>query len=198
MLYKRRPLVLVHGLWNDSRLFTQLIKLLDQTGIPILAPSLPHRFGRRSLIPLADQLGVYIHEAFGPDTSIDLLGFSMGGLICRIWLQKLGGAHRTNRFISVGTPHQGTFTAQLMPPWLLPGVAEMKRASFLIKDLNSDLSSFKDITCISYFCFWDLMVLPGWRAVLPVGSRYAMPVLTHRQLISNSKALNILANALTR
>ena len=35
----------------------------------------------------------------------------------------------------------------------------------------------------------DLMVLPGWRAVLPRGPREALPVLTHRQLMHHPRAI---------
>ena len=108
------PLVLVHGLWDSPRLFRRLIQGLDQANRPLLAPHLPHGLGWVPLRQLAHRLDQHIQERFGPDTSIDLLGFSMGGVIGRIWLQELGGVQRTRRFFSVGSPQQGTLAAQLI------------------------------------------------------------------------------------
>jgi triacylglycerol esterase/lipase EstA (alpha/beta hydrolase family) len=40
----------------------------------------------------AERLGSHIEAAFGLETPVDLLGFSMGGVIARTWVQLLGGA----------------------------------------------------------------------------------------------------------
>ena len=101
-----------------------------------------------------------------------------------------------NRFISVGSPHFGTLTAQIAPSSLLRGIAEMKRNSPLLKELNRDVSLLQTIECCSYFCNLDLMVFPGWQAALPLGPRYSVPVLTHKQLISHPVSLEILTQAI--
>ena len=191
----RRPLVLVHGLWDTPRLFHRLVKELEEHQVPMLVPHLPHRLGAVSLTTLAEDLGQRINDQWGPDLEIDLLGFSMGGMISRIWLQQQG-ARRTARFLSVGSPQQGTFTAQLIPNWLFAGIAEMKRGSPLIRHLNAEVSALQSVECVSYFCRWDLMVVPGWQAVLPVGPKLAVPVLTHQQLMSHPKALSLLITKL--
>ena len=93
-----RPLVLVHGLLDTPRLFSRLERRLEGQDRPVLSPHLPHRFGAIPLRKLAHQLDGLIQERWGPKTPIDLLGFSMGGVIARIWLQEFGGAKRTHRF----------------------------------------------------------------------------------------------------
>ena len=84
------PLVLVHGLWDTPRLFHRLIQGLDQADRPLLAPHLPHGLGWVPLRQMAFRLDQNIQQRFGSDTRVDLLGFSMGGVIGRIWLQELG------------------------------------------------------------------------------------------------------------
>ncbi len=189
MLHPKRPLVLVHGLWNTPNLFRNLIYSLEQNDLLIYVPFLPHQCGRTSLKLLAKQLNAYILERFGSSTTIDLLGFSMGGVIGRIWLQNFYGFRRTNRFISIGCPHQGTFTAQFVPRFCFAGIADMKIGSDLLRDLNHDLSALQEIKCDSFFCRSDLMVLPGWKAVLPIGSTHSLPVWTHKELISHPVAI---------
>ncbi|MEY4760017.1 MAG: hypothetical protein RLZZ268_1515 [Cyanobacteriota bacterium] len=192
------PLVLVHGLWDTPRLFRRLEQNLGERRAPLLIPHLPHGLGTTPIRALADQLGRDIEAAFGPDTPIDLLGFSMGGLIGRTWIQLAGGHRRTRRFISVGSPQQGTLTAQPWPRWLLAGVADMKLGSRLLRQLNDNVDALRSVDCASFFCTADLMVWPGWRAVLPVGPRQSVPVLTHQQLMRDPAALDALVAELLR
>jgi len=191
-----RPLVLVHGLWDTPKLFGRLVKVLEQHQVPLLIPHLPHRLGVVPLSALANTLDALIVEQWGSEMVIDVLGFSMGGVISRIWLQQFGGARRTSRFLSVGSPQQGTFTAQLIPSWLFAGLADMKRVSPLLHKLNSDVAALQDLDCTSFFCRWDLMVFPGWQAVLPVGKQQEVPVITHQQLMSHPRALELLVSTL--
>jgi triacylglycerol lipase len=188
----------VHGLLDTPRLFSRLERRLEGQDRPVLSPYLPHRFGATPLRQLAQQLDDLIQERWGVETSIDILGFSMGGVIARTWLQELGGAKRTHRFLSVGSPQQGTLTAQCVPAWLFAGLADMKRGSPLLRSLNGNDSDLQAVECISFFCRWDLMVCPGWQAVLPIGTSTAVPVWTHQQLMSHPRSLDLLTEALFR
>ncbi len=196
MAFSHRPLVLVHGLWNSPQLFYPLLKELNRPYWSVFIPHLPHDFGRTPLRVLAKQLDSRILEEWGPEVEIDLVGFSMGGIVSRIWLQELGGAARTNHFLSVGSPHRGTLTAQFVPSFLLEGIADMKCGSKLLKELNRDYSALERIKCSSFFCRWDLMVLPGWRAVLPLGLQNSLPVFTHKQLIYEPRSLKVLVRSI--
>ena len=194
----RRPLVLIHGLWDTPHLFRRLVRRLDVHDIPLLVPHLPHRLGAVPLRTLAQQLDDHIRRRWGDDTEVDLLGFSMGGIIGRVWMQQLGGVRRTHRFISVGSPQRGTVTAQWIPSWLFAGLADMKRGSPLLRALNADVQSLKRMDCVSFYCRWDLMVVPGWQAHLSVGTVSELPVLTHQQLMSHPRALEELVRTLLR
>ena len=119
-----------------------------------------------------------------------MLGFSMGGVIARIWLQERNGAVRVHRFFSVGSPQNGTLAAVPLPRRWLAGAADMKVGSALLRSLNRDVSALDRIICRSYFSPWDLIVCPGWRAVLPRGQRKRLPVWTHQQLIAHPVALD--------
>ncbi len=189
-------IVLVHGLWDNPRLFDPLVKQLNRDDVEIFTPNLPHQAGRMSLMELAIELDRKIHSRFDALTPIVLLGFSMGGLISRLWLQEIDGAVRTKHFISVGSPHRGTLTAQPVPRWLFKGIAEMKRGSDLISALNKKSYLLDSVKCSSYFCRWDLMVFPGWQAVLPIGAFHAVPVISHKALMTETKSVEILASAI--
>jgi triacylglycerol lipase len=192
------PLVLVHGMLDTSAVFDGLQRELAGRRDPLLIPDLPLRLGRTPVEEGAERLGRAIEAAFGREQPLDLLGFSMGGVIARYWIQKLGGYRRTRRFLSVGSPQQGTLTAQPWPGWLFGGIADLKQGSALLEGLNSDLDQLSRIECHSYYSPLDLVVLPGWRAVLPVGVVSMLPVPTHPQLLRDLAAIKPLAKELLR
>ena len=192
------PLVLVHGLLDTPEVFRLLRQHLGGQRPDLLIPALPMRFGltpvREAALHLQQQI-----EAVAPGTGpLDVLGFSIGGVIARSWIQQLGGQRRTRRFISLGSPQQGTWTAQPWPRRLFPGLADLRCGSALLQELNSDLEGLRGVECHSFYSALDLAVLPGWRAVLPVGTSRALPVATHPQLLRDPAALRPLAQELLR
>jgi triacylglycerol lipase len=190
------PLVLVHGLWDTPRVFERLRQQLAGRRPEIFSPHLPHRFGATGLLELANQLDREIQARYGTEQPLDLLGYSMGGVVGRSWIQLLGGHQRCRRFISLGSPQQGTLVAQPWPRWPLAGVADMKIGSALLQRLNGNLAPLAKLQCHSYYCLLDHMVVPSWRGVLPVGSVERLPVQQHRQLISSPLALGPITEAL--
>jgi triacylglycerol lipase len=192
------PLVLVHGLLDTPAVFNGLKRELGDQRQPLLIPALPLRLGATPVLESAEILGGHIEAAFGLAGPIDLLGFSIGGVIARTWIQLLGGHARTRRFISVGSPQQGTLTAQPWPRQLFRGLADLRWGSSLLEQLNADLETLERIECHSFYSALDLAVLPGWRAVLPVGSCTMLPVLTHPQLLRDPSAIRVLVRELLR
>ena len=190
--------MLVHGLLDSPAVFNALKRCLGDQRQPLLIPELPLRFGLTPVPESAELLGSHIEAAFGLEQPIDLLGFSIGGVIARTWIQLLGGHRRTRRFISVGSPQQGTLTAQPWPGRLLAGIADLKSGSPLLTELHGNLDALAGIDCCSFYSAIDLAVLPGWRAVLPVGRTQMLPVWAHPQLLRAPQSVQLLAQELLR
>jgi triacylglycerol lipase len=192
------PLVLVHGLLDTPTVFNRLRQTLGGRAPDLLIPALPLRMGLTPVAAAAEQLGRQIEATYPGSTPLDLLGFSIGGVIARTWIQQLGGHRRTRRFVSLGSPQQGTLTARPWSSRLFRGLADLKRGSALLTALNSNLDTLASVECHSFYSALDLAVLPGWRAVLPVGARTALPVATHPQLLRDAAALGPIARELLR
>ena len=190
MASNNRPIILIHGLWNTSHIFKSLTRKLDQYSIHYYAPTLQHDFGKVSIIELTKILNELIIDKYGLYKEIDLLGFSMGGIIGSYWLKNFKGNKRIRKFISVGSPHMGTLTAQIVPRFPLKGISDMKINSKLLKDLYASNDFLENVNCISFFTKWDLMVFPGWKAYLPKGNKYSLNIFKHKNLMKNEYAIN--------
>ena len=188
-MVNRNPIILIHGLWNTSSIFSFITSKLDEQGVDYFAPTLNHSFGMTSIVELTNLMDQLILEKYGLQQEIDVLGFSMGGVIGRYWINKFNGYKRTKRFITIGSPHNGTLASQLVPKYPFRGISEMKINSSLLRDLAKYDYFLNDIDCISFFTFWDLMVFPGWRANLNVGEKISLNIFKHRNLVRNPAAV---------
>ena len=109
------PVILVPGIGDDERKLRMLVRRLQQAGRQPIAISPQPSDGSAPIDTLARLLADAISDALGPDQPLDLFGFSMGGLICRYYLQQLGGLWRTRRFVTLASPHRGTWVAYRYP-----------------------------------------------------------------------------------
>ena len=190
VLEKRNPIILIHGLWNTSSIFSSITSKLDNIGIVYFAPTLKHSYGMTSIIDLTIILNELILEKYGLEKELDILGFSMGGIIGRYWIQKFNGYKRTRRFISIGSPHKGTFIAQLVPKFPFRGISEMKIKSKFLRELAKNDFLLSDIECINFFTYWDLMVFPSWWTNLNLGGKISVKVYKHRNLVRNNSVVD--------
>ena len=134
--------VLVHGFWNTGRIFDPLIATLEQHGCRCFAPSLqPNDFclGARDL---SFKLSGGIDAHFGTKEPFVLVGFSMGGLVARDYVQNLGHGGRVRALFLISTANQGTLWAAFSPR---PGVRELAPGSSFLRQLNGDLSAWNGI-----------------------------------------------------
>jgi len=189
ILSTRNPIILIHGLWNTADIFSSITSKLDERGIEYFAPTLKHKYGMKSIVELTYLFNELILEKYGIEKELDILGFSMGGIIGRYWIKKMNGYKRTRRFITVGSPHKGTLASQLVPKYPFSGISEMKINSLLLRDLSKYDYLLSEINCISFFTYWDLMVFPGWRASLNSGEKISLKIYKHKNLIRNIDAV---------
>ena len=89
----------------------------------------------RDILEAAELLGEEI-EKVAANTGyerIHVIGHSLGGLIARYYVQRLGGDARVHTLVTIGTPHQGTQLAYAAP--LIPLVRQLTPQSPVIKAL---------------------------------------------------------------
>ncbi len=138
--------VLVHGIFHFFNIFKKMSGFLETRGFRTFAPSLAPSTGKIGLDELALQLKTYIDKTIPAGETFHLVGFSMGGLICRYYLQRLDGMKRVKRFISISTPHHGSRMAYLLGN---AGCRQMRPGSEFLKDLNSDVNRLEEVKIVS-------------------------------------------------
>ena len=111
----RHPVLLVHGLFDTLVKFEAMAKFLTEQGWSVHRLNLVPNDGSASLAVLAEQVAAYIEQNFAPHQAIDLVGFSMGGVVTRYYLQRLGGIERVKRYVTISAPNQGTLLGYSLP-----------------------------------------------------------------------------------
>lgn len=117
--------------------------------------------GSKGVAQLAEDVKALIEAKLGPSQPFDIVAHSMGGLVARWLVEKLGMSWRVDDLITLGTPHHGAPLADvveelatlgnllptgfvsdivlgLLPPlgkWLASGY-DMKPGSAFLRDLN--------------------------------------------------------------
>lgn len=190
---ERNPVVLIHGIWDTSTIFHKMSAYLTQRGWSVHSLDLTPNDGSLELDLLAKQLAEYISETFEPQQPLDLVGYSMGGIVSRYYVQRLGGIDRVQRFITLSSPHRGTLTAYSLP---LPGYLDMRPDSRLLRDLNQDVTALKRLNFTSMWTPFDVMIVPANSSQMPVGREIKLNVLLHRQMVTDDRSLNALAKEL--
>ncbi len=191
----RNPILLIHGLMDTSYKMRKISSHLHNLGWQVWDIDLIPNNGDSKLEILAQQVADLIDRTFAPDQPIDLLGFSMGGLVSRYYLQRLGGIDRVQRFISISAPHNGTIAAQFS---LRPGCMQMRPNSQFMTDLNSDVARLKSLNFTSLWTPFDMIILPPSSSQLGIGTEISMPVVAHPLMVSDRRALKAITQALSQ
>ena len=150
-------LVLVHGILDTGSKFDAMRRFLEPKGVECFTPSLTPSDGRCGLDKLAEQLAEKIDQRFGSDAPFALLGFSMGGMVSRWYLQELGGYERVQRFFVVSSPLRGSAWSYLYPG---VGAAQMRPGSAFLDALKQSEAVLDGMPIHSYWTPFDLVIIP--------------------------------------
>ncbi len=190
---RTNPVVMVHGYRDDASVFTRLAHHLRQAGFQVHLITLKPSDGRAPLNLLAHQVAHYVERNLPGPRPLDFLGFSMGGLVLRYYLQRLNGLERAQRFVTLGSPHNGTWAAYGSNR---PGVRQMRPRSPFLEDLAEDVHRLGTIRFTSIWTPLDLTILPARSSELPVGRQVRLYVPYHRALVTDRRVLRRIAQIL--
>jgi len=158
------PLLLVHGYACNEGFWHPLERSLGSQGDwPVETLNLEPVFG--DLDAYVEQLNTAIEALCHRARTIIIVAHSMGGLVCRRYLQRYG-TNRVDRLILLGTPHHGTGLAY----WGLGRNArQMELDSAWLQILNQVPTQ---VPVFNLYSSHDTIVSPHESALLPQGPNH--------------------------
>ncbi len=191
----RNPVLLIHGIFDTLSIFNTMSAYLTQKSWEVHSFNLQPSGGLIGLDQLAQQITDYVDKNFAPDQPFDLVGFSMGGIVSRYYIQRLGGINRVQRFITISSPHYGTWTAYF---YITPGTVQMRPNSNFLKDLNKDIIQLNQLNFTSIWTPFDGMIIPAHSSQLPVGEEIKLDILLHAWMVRDRRSLKSVAEVLSQ
>ena len=179
-------IVLVHGIFDSGQIFKRMQSAFEARGIHCLAPSLKPRDGHTGLDRLAEHLKLQIDAEFGPVEPLTIVGFSMGAIVSRYYIQELGGRDRVKQYFSIAGPHQGSIWSYFYPG---RGAGHMRPGSDFLNNLNRSTEEFDGMECHAYWTPFDLMIIPQRSAILPFAENHRIMTWCHPCLLIHHEVI---------
>jgi triacylglycerol lipase len=161
-------------------------RFLSDLGWTVYSLDLIPANGDAELNVLAEQLSKFIDQNVPAGQPFDLVGFSMGGLVSRYYVQRMGGINRVQRFITLSSPHNGTIAAYGSTR---PGCLQMRPNSDFLNDLNRDLPMLEQLNFTSIWTSLDLIILPAKSSELSVGTNIQISVPLHPWMVRDRRVI---------
>ncbi|MEU9091126.1 alpha/beta fold hydrolase [Streptomyces sp. NPDC048428] len=154
----RPPVVLLHGFIDNRSVFVLLRRSLARHGWHHLE-SLNYSPLTCDIRTAAELLGRHIEEICTRTghREVDIVGHSLGGLIARYYVQRLGGDRRVRTLVTLGTPHGGTAVAPLAGAH--PIVRQMRSGSAPIEELRLPAPGCRT-RFVSFWSELDQVIVP--------------------------------------
>jgi triacylglycerol esterase/lipase EstA (alpha/beta hydrolase family) len=158
------PVLLVPGYGGSTSSLETLATGLAQAGRDATVVQLPGD-GTGDLNGAADALRIDADAAMARTgaQSVDVVGYSAGGIVARLWVAD-GGAEVTRRVVTLGSPHHGTDLASLagsLAPDACPEACRQLAAdSDVLRRLNAGDETPPGPTWVSIWTTQDQTVTP--------------------------------------
>ncbi len=189
----RNTVLLVHGIWDTGAIFRPMRSYLTHQGWSVYDLNMNPNNGDSQLEHLAEQIATFVDYTLPPDQPLDIVGFSMGGIVSRYYVQRLGGIQRVQRLITLSSPHNGTWTAYGSTR---PGCLQMRPSSPFLQDLNQDVEMLAQLNFTSVWTPLDSMILPASSSQMPVGKNVKVWVPAHAWMVTDPRSLQVVATTL--
>ncbi|MEU3053381.1 lipase family alpha/beta hydrolase [Streptomyces griseus] len=159
------PVVLLHGFIDNRSVFVLLRRALIRNGQDQghhrhrHLESLNYSPLTRDIRAAAGLLGRHVEEicARTGHHRVDIVGHSLGGLIARYYVQRLGGDRRVRTLVTLGTPHGGTAVAP--GAGVHPIVRQMRAGSSVIEELRTPAPGCRT-RFVSFWSELDQVMVP--------------------------------------
>ncbi|MFF4006047.1 esterase/lipase family protein [Streptomyces sp. NPDC001717] len=154
----RPPVLLLHGFTDNRSVFVLLRRALGAGGLRHVEAYNYSPF-TRDLRVTARHLARRVEElcARTGHDRVEIVGHSLGGLVGRYYVQRLGGDARVRTLVTLGTPHSGTAVAPFMDAH--PLVRQMRPDSEVLAELALPAPGCTT-RCVAFWSEFDALMAP--------------------------------------
>jgi triacylglycerol lipase len=161
---KPGPVLLVPGYGGSTTALSSLAARLRAEGRRATVVTLPDR-GVGDLAGQAKTLDAAVRADLSSTgaASVDVIGYSAGGVVARLWARSDGGAAKARRIVTLGSPHHGTKVAAVgeVVPGACPAAChELVPDSDLLNRLNAGDETPTGPQWVSIWTTVDEVVVP--------------------------------------
>ena len=151
------PILLVHGLVDNRSVFTLLRRALRRRGFGQVL-TLNYSPFTTDVRTAAAQLAALVEKTCleTGHERVHVVGHSLGGVVARFYVQRMGGDARVHTLCTLGSPHAGTAAAHLLPS---PVVRQLRPGSTLMRELAAPAPGCRT----RFVAFWsdlDHLIVP--------------------------------------
>jgi pimeloyl-ACP methyl ester carboxylesterase len=196
------PILLVHGFMDNRSVFSVFRGALRRRGFGVV-----HGVNYSMVTALTGDVRTAAHdlrrhvdrlrERTGSER-VHLVGHSLGGLIARYLVQRLGGDEMVHTLVTLGSPHRGSLTAHLLPT---PLTRQLLPGSDLLAELDEPAPNCRT----RFLVVWsrmDQLIVPQRNARLDhpdlTVDTLELRSVGHLSLPIHPRTVHWVANSLTR
>jgi len=192
---RTRPVVLIHGYGSNRSCLLPLEACLRAVGFDRVYP---FNFASGSAVEQsASALAGFVDEVRTgcrvESGTVDLVAYSLGGLVARVYLQELDGHRRVDQCITLATPHHGTYSSYWAPTAI---GRQLRPESDFLQKLAAPGRRAAGVRYLSLWAEQDLVVLPREHAVYEQGDDACIRGVGHMGILVHPATLRLVAERL--
>lgn len=149
----------------------------------------PHRGGRGNIHNSSKWLAVESAQYLEMGRKVFYIGHSMGGLVAK----EAADIIDPHGIVSIGTPHRGTWAANLAPPWFSTSAKQMRVGSEYIQQ-HMELPTMCPM--LNIVCAYDELIIPRTHAIHPAADHVEWVNHNHLSVIFSQKIADMIVNYL--
>ena len=190
---RRNPVVLLHGFAMNRTQWLYMARRLRRLGhgpiygLNYLSFTRVGAAGKR-LDRFIDEVLAREHGLDEGRPAVDIVAHSMGGLVARFYIERMGGAAKVQRLITIGTPHRGTRLGRFGLG--LPGARDLIGGSPLLVDLGPVRPG------AAYTSIWSradaVIQPPESSSIAPAGTDEVFDDLGHLSLVLSPRVVDVI------
>ncbi len=178
LITAKDPVIIVAGTFSPALANEPLAARLRADGYRVYIFELP-TLGLQDINLSAKALNTFADSVRSQTGSakVDLIGHSQGGLVGRAYIKTYGGSTEVDSMISLGAPHYGTYTANLVTFLgfgnciTIVACVQMGIGSSFLNSLNAGDDTIGSVAYTNFYTNYDELVRPVTNATLADGAQ---------------------------